>query len=77
MQEPDVSLALIDKVMVTDPYLADLRVARMDRLLRLGRGDEAAAEFNAIRRIAPTSALVKHLCGERTDCTVQFVARQN
>ncbi len=76
MQEPERSLVLIEQALVTDPYVADLHLARVERLLRLGRMDEASIAFVLLRNLAPRSAPVMGLCGERKDCTVQFVARQ-
>lgn len=71
---PSESLSRIDRALATNPFSADLTAFQLDRLVQLGRFDEATMAFDRLRHLVPRSALVMNVCGENADCRVRFVA---
>lgn len=69
-------LPLIDQALVDDPYSAELIARQMSYRLALNDPEGATESFRRLQRDFPRSYVVRDICGERKDCKVQFVARQ-
>jgi hypothetical protein len=74
--QPEIALVLIERALQTNPYYADLMLARIDRQLQLGLFAEAAAGFDRLRALVPRSAFITKLCGSNTDCRLIVRAPQ-